>query len=445
MPSPTPRALLLLALSAPLAVLPIVGPNGLWYVWLIALVAALVLLGVDAILCTPRRSLTVDMTLPAKLHVGATTDATARITQLRGRYTVFAEVQFEWSPELDPPPRREVRIGVTTPTTVSFDLRPLRRGTATIHETWLRWRGPLGLMQQQTDVAHRVEIPIYPDIHASREALQMVLKRDLMAGISKTKMIGQGSEFDTMREYVPGLDSRSISWRASARHRKLVCHEYRTERDRQVILALDTGRLMSEQLGPLRKLDHAIHAGLSLAFASLRSGDRTGLFAFDERVRQFLEPRAGLSAMSHLQHAAATLDYQAKETNFTLGLSELALRLRRRSLVVLTTDFVDTTTAELMIQNVGRLVRRHVVVFVTFKDGYTRKVFDQAPTTLSALYRSVIADDFARERELVMRRIRRLGAFTIHAEPAHVTSALLNRYFAIQGRELVLDVSVEVA
>src|SRR5438270_3731 len=114
---------------------------------------------------------------------------------------------------------------------------------------------------------------------------------------------------------------------------------------------------MVEPVDGLTRLDHAINAGLLLSWISLQGGDFVGLLAFDEMLRLYHQPRRGVSNFTRLQRATAGLDYRHTETNFTLGLAELSARLRRRALVILFSDFVDTVTAELMIEATQRLAR----------------------------------------------------------------------------------------
>jgi uncharacterized protein (DUF58 family) len=144
-----------------------------------------------------------------------------------------------------------------------------------------------------------------------------------------------------------------------------------------------------------------------------------------------------MQTFARLQHLSAELDYTASETNFTLGLAELSTRLHRRSLVVVLSDFVDTVTAELMLDNLDRLARRHLVVFVTLRDPSMGELTGAAPGALSDVYRAVVADDFIREREVVQRRVRRLGIHCIDAIPGQVSTQLVNRYLEIKRRELV--------
>jgi uncharacterized protein (DUF58 family) len=376
--------------------------------------------------------------IPTQLYVGA--EGAARVilcARARGP-AVHVGLLCDLSEDLARQPEQEVVLPAGVPVEVDVGLVARRRGKVTLERLHLRWTGPFGLVRRQVALDERASIAVVPDIGAVRRtALRFARDRDVMTGQRSVRFIGEGSEFDAMREYVPGLDHRAISWRATARHRKLICQDFRAERNHQVIVAFDTGHLMAEPLAGIPKLDHAIHTGLVLAYTCLRTGDRVGLFAFDERVRAFAAPRGGVRGFPRIQHVTAGLDYTSAETNFTLGLAELASRLTRRSLVVLLTDFVDTVTAELMIENAGRLARRHLVVFVTLRDRSLEAVAGERPQSLGRLYRSVVASDFVRERDLVLRRLARLGVYTLDAPPEAVSTDLLNRYLAIKRRELV--------
>jgi uncharacterized protein (DUF58 family) len=248
---------------------------------------------------------------------------------------------------------------------------------------------------------------------------------------------GQGSEFESLREYLPGLDSRFIDWKHSARHRKLLCKEFEAERNHFVVMAFDTGHLMREPVDGLARLDHAINAGLLLAWISLRGGDLVGLYGFDATIRQYLSPVRSMGGFARLQQATAALEYTAEETNFTLGLAELNIRLRRRALVVLFTDFVDTTTAELLIESLRRVANKHVVIFVTVRDSAVQALADAEPAGFDDVTRAVIAHDLLRDRRIVLERLERMGLHCLETSPAGLSVALLNRYLLIKRRGLI--------
>jgi uncharacterized protein (DUF58 family) len=174
---------------------------------------------------------------------------------------------------------------------------------------------------------------------------------------------------------------------------------------------------------------------LLLAYVGLKLGDRVGLFAFDERPKLRSGTVAGASAFPLLQRLVAQLDYSTAETNFTLGLSQLAGDLEHRSIVVIFTDFSDSTSAELMLDNVGRLLRRHLVLFVIFRDEELETMANREPQTPEDVSRAVIADAMLRERDVVIERLRRLGVQIVDAPVEEISANLLKTYFAVKRRD----------
>jgi len=433
---PTTRAVAVFAAGIPLAFALVLADPELWpYVPAYLFLACFALLADSALALAPGR-LNVQVNLPPVLYIGQPEDFLVRLEPESHRRPEI-ELLCDVDDNLEQPPRVRAALSEEGATQVTFRLTARRRGKARVERLWLRWPGPLGLVRRLRIIELGNEIAVTPDTRAVKNiALQFA---DPMAfyGIKPQRQQGEGSEFEALREYVPGLDPRSIDWKHSARHMSLVCKEFRSERNHQVVLAFDTGHLMSEPLQGLTKLDHAVNAGLQLGYVSLRAGDRIGVYGFDSRVRLFSQPTGGVGTFWRLQRAASELSYSPEETNFTLGLSSLAARLDRRSLVILQTEFVDTITAELMLENVERLAGRHLVVFVCLQDPQLEATVDGTPASLNSLARSVIADEFLRERRVVLERLRRLGVHCLDVKAGQIGPALINRYLEIKRRELI--------
>jgi len=430
---PTRTAILIAAAAVAVALLPAFVSPGLWRVWIAFVASAVLLSGADALLAPSPRSLRIAATAPPMLYIG---EGPGEL-----RITVGAPDSWRggWALcDLDPLFALQPEQAVSPGMSFAVPLVPMRRGEGRLRAVWLRWRGPRGLFQFELRPPLDLAVAVGPRARAVRRtALRFFGARQYASGIKVEQYTGDGSEFEALREHRPGHDSRAINWKASARHRKLLSQEFRAERNHQVVLAIDTGHLMREPLAGIPRLDHAINGGLLLSYFCLRTGDRVGLFGFDEKVRCFAEPQGNLQAFARLQRLSASLEYSSSETNYTLGLAELSTRLRRRTLVVLLTEFTDTIAAELMLENVDRLSRRHLVLFVALRDAGLDELADHRPTTLADLHRAVVAQDLAREREVVLRRLRRIGAHTVDAPPSSVSVQLLNRYFDIKRRELV--------
>lgn len=434
---PSRRAILLVAAGTALAVLPVLVAPDLWLVWLFAWSFLLLLVALDGVLAPRAADVAHTLALPDTLYMGDPSDLTLALTAPRAPRAVHALVKLDVSDGLTAPLAARALLGAA-PVDVTFPLAATRRGPSRVEAAWVRYTGPFGLLARTARIPLDAEVHAVPNVRGVRQqAIHFASRDSLRSGLRIEQFAGDGSEFDSLREFTPGLDRRAIDWKASARHTELLCRQFRAERNRQIVVAIDAGHLMAEPLDGVPRLDHAIHAGLLLAWFSARAGDKVGFFGFDARPRGFGAPRAGMAAFRAMLELTSGLDYSDAETNYTLGLTELMTRLTRRSLVVVLTDFVDSVTAELMADNVERLARRHLVVFVSLRDPLLDAVAAADPRHLVALNEAVVAESFLRERELVLARLRRRGVFCIDAAPGDLGVHLINRYLDIKRRELI--------
>lgn len=320
---------------------------------------------------------------------------------------------------------------------LAFPFTPDRRGSASLDQLWVRWSGPMGLTWKQKVFDLNLPVPVTTDIQGVRDQAMRLFARDAMFG-SKTQLdIGEGSEFQALRDYQPGMDRRAIDWKQSARHAVLLAKEFRTERNHNVIMALDCGRAACEPVGGMPRVDRFIHAALLLSHACLRTGDRAGLFAFDSRPRLSTGAVGGVNAFRTLQAVAGRIDYSVHETNYTLALATLSGELQRRSLVVVFTDFTDPTAAELMLESLGRLLKRHLVLFVVLRDEELEALVSATPDTPEDVSRAVVAGTLLRERETVIARLRRMGAHIVDAPAGQVGPDVVNAYLDLKRRDLL--------
>jgi uncharacterized protein (DUF58 family) len=434
---PTLRAVLIFAVGIPLALLIVIFDPTLWPLSFNFGVLVLIVTATDAGLAFPPRLLNAKIATPDRLYIGERGAIAITIPAAGFRRTARFEAIAEQHGDIDP---AEVIAGELAPgaeARIALPLVPRRRGRVTIDGIWLRWRGPLSLVEFTRRIAVDRTVEVLPNVRGVHGSALQFFIQEAIYGIKTQVQKGEGTEFEALREYTPGLDSRFIDWKHSARHNKLVCKEFRTERNHQVVMAFDTGYLMLEPVDGLARLDHAINAGLQLAWVSLQGGDLVGTYGFDARVRQYMTPVRGVASFQRLQRATAELDYHHQETNFTLGLAELNARLKRRALVILFTDFVDTITAELLIESMQRVANRHLVVFVTQRGSVLQNAVDAAPRQFGDVAQAVIAQDFLRERSIVFERLERLGIQCLDVPSHSLPVALINRYLTIKQRGLI--------
>lgn len=433
---PTRRALAAWGGAAVLAFAPAIAGPRFWPAWAVAAGGLLALFVFDALRLPRARSFRCSVEAPLRLHPGRPAAALASVA-LAADEPLAVELALDPSGTLGPV-ARSAGVLAGGRGVLPLTLQPERRGMARLDGAWLRYAGPLGLAGATARVPLTFTRPVVPDLQpVERDAIRFFRERDLRAGLKIERYRGEGTEFDALRAFAVGDDPRAVHWKASARHGSLLVRQYRAERNHQVVLVFDTGRLSGERIGPMSRLDHALEAGLLLAFVALASGDRVGTFTFGARVGPALDPAAGVATFPRLVNWSAGVDDRPEETNFTLGLTTLATRLRRRSLAIVLTDFVDTVSAELMVDNVARLAARHVVIFVALRDPSLGALAAARPEDTLTLHRAAVAEGIAREREAVLLRLGRLGVTTIDAVPGAVGPELVNRYLEIRRRERI--------
>jgi uncharacterized protein (DUF58 family) len=437
MTRPTGRTVLIFVAGIPLALLIVIYDSSLWVLSFNYGVLVLLAAVSDLVLAFPPRLLSIRRSVPDKLYIGEHGAITVAILPTPWRRTTGFELMAEQRGEVEPAQIVSGELATGHEARITLPVVPRRRGRVSIARIWVRWRGPLGLVEFIRRIPVDRTIDVLPNVRGVHGAALQFFAQEAVYGIKTQQQTGEGAEFEALREYSPGLDSRFIDWKHSARHRKLLCKEFRTERNHQIIMAFDTGYLMLEPVDAMTRLDHAINAGLILAWVSLQSGDLVGTYGFDAAVRQYLGPIRGVSSFARIQRATAELGYHHQETNFTLGLAELNARLKRRALVILFTDFVDTITAELLIESMQRVANRHVVMFITQRGSVLQRAVDAAPIQFADVAQAVIAQDFLRERSIVFERLERLGVHCVDVPSRGLSVAVINRYLLIKRRGLI--------
>ncbi len=435
--APTSRAILLAAAGAPISLVLAVSAPDAWPLGPAWALGVLALALADAQLGRPNGQLRVEAIVPRLAGIGAGA-ITALLDFAFGKANPrTAEIALEANQFLTVSPVRRDANVVEGHGQTAFKLQPQRRGQARLEYAFVRWQGPLGLAWCQRVEVLGNKIAITPDLEAVERNATRLFSRTFVYGLKPMKDRGDGSEFDALAKFETGMDRRLVDWKQSARHLNLLAKEVRAERNHQIAFAIDTGRLMCEPVAGAPRIDRALNAALMLAYVGLKLGDRISFFGFDAKPNLQTGFVAGPRAFTLLKGLTADLDYSTEETNHTLGLMTLAEKLQRRSMIVVFTDFADTISAELMVESVSRLARRHMIVFVAFHDEELESLRAALPETSDDVSRAVIADQLLKERRIVLARLRRLGVHIVDAPADQLGPELVRAYDELRRRERI--------
>lgn len=433
---PTRTAIWTAAAGAPVTLLVALMVPGRWYAALAWPVAVLLASLADALLGSRPAQAGLRIDLSGTASVGAVVEAKATI-RIAGAAPSRAQLLLAAGPLLE---QEEDGLWVDLAAgkgMAAIPLRAARRGTAHVAQGWLRWKGPLGLVWKQRIIPLDATMAILPDIRPVHDRGAQIFQRHALQGLMAQVDRGDGADFDALVEFRSGMDRRAIDWKQSARHSKLHAKEFRSERNNQIVFAIDAGRQMSEPVAGLSRLDRVVSAMLLTAWVALKLGDRVALHAFDSRPRIASGLVSGAAAFGELQRLAARIDYSGEESNYTHALTTLATRLTRRSMIILFTEFTDLTSAEFLVRAAARLVETHLLLVVVLRDEELESILDRRPRSADDVTRAVTAAALLKDRLMVLTRLRHLGAHVIEAEHDRVGDRLVQSYVDLKRRNLL--------
>ncbi|HEX6493515.1 MAG TPA: DUF58 domain-containing protein [Candidatus Dormibacteraeota bacterium] len=321
------------------------------------------------------------------------------------------------------------------PGEVAYTLTSRVRGSGHFGRTVVRAEGPWRLGWRQSSLGAPATVRVDPDLSAVR-SFEALARRGQLAemGVRSLRRPGEGTEFERVRDAVPDDPLRTINWRATARSGRLMATELIPERAQPVIICLDHGRLMGVGAGALTKLDHAINAALLLVHVALRSGDRAGLLAFDDRVTVALGPRAGRGQMRAVLDAMQPLRAGLIEADYDEALAYLSRWQRRRALLAIFTDVLDTDQGAALLRQCARLRRRHLPLVITVRDPALDDAARMVPRDAPDAYARAVAGGLLADREASLQVLRRSGVDCIDADARTLSPRLVNRYLELKRR-----------
>ncbi|MCX4664204.1 DUF58 domain-containing protein [Streptomyces uncialis] len=432
-----------MALTGRAALLAALGtlPVGLWEPGLTGILAVNAPLALacacDFALAAPVRRLRLTRSGDTSVRLGDPADVTLTVTNPTGR-PLRARLRDAWPPSAWTPgteieaSRHRLTIPPGERRRVTTRLRPTRRGDRQADRVTIRSYGPLGLFARQG--THQVPwtVRVLPPFHSRKHLPSKLARLRELDGRTSVLTRGEGTEFDSLREYVPGDDTRSIDWRATARRSAVAVRTWRPERDRHILLVLDTGRTSAGRVGDAPRLDAAMDAALLLAALASRAGDRVDLLAYDRRVRALVQGRTAGQLLPAFVNAMAPLEPELLETD-ARGLTATALRSApRRSLIVLLTGLDAAPVEEGLLPLLPQLTRRHTVLVAAVADPHI-ETMSKSRGTPDAVYEAAAAARAQAERHRTAEQLRRHGVTVVDATPAALPPALADAYLALKA------------
>ncbi len=434
------------ALLVSLGVVPVViaGASNATAAWVALLGWLAIALGAGAIdlsLAASPRRVRLSRELPARVRLGETVPADLVVENEGGRM-LRATVRDGWEPSagvagtnrsrLDVPPGERRRL--------TLALTPWRRGDRRSAHVTIRAAGPLGLWSRQATLAAPGRLRVLPPFHSRAHLPSRLRRLRELDGRTPLLIRGQGTEFDSIREYVRGDDVRSIDWRATARHvdpevpggTRLMVRTWRPERDRRIVIVADTSRTAAARVSDEPRLDTSWEAALLLAALASHAGDRVDFLAWDRRARGRVHGASGAELLARMVDTMAGIDAELIEADWAGLPAQVRRMTSRHALVVLLTAADSPGISRGLLAVLPQLTSRHTVLVASVTDP-ALLASSRRRGALDEVYAAASAERALLDGERVAAAIRRLGGLTVAAAPHELPPALADRYLELKA------------
>lgn len=320
---------------------------------------------------------------------------------------------------------------------IEYKLRPTRRGEYSFGFIRVFATTKVGLLSRRITCGNEQMVKVYPSYLMLHRYELMAMSNNLTElGIKKIRRVGHHTEFEQIKEYVKGDDYRTINWKASARRHQLMVNVYQDERSQPIFSVIDKGRMMQQAFREMTLLDYAINASLVLSYVAIHKDDKAGLATFNEHFDTFVPASRQSNQMQIILESLYNQRTSFGETDYSALCVHLNKHLRKRSLLILYTNFESMSSMQRQLPYLRQLAGQHRLLVVFFEDAELKLLIQRQPTTTEAYYRQVIGEKFAYEKRLIVSTLKQYGIYSLLTTPENLSVDVINKYLEMKGRQL---------
>jgi len=320
-----------------------------------------------------------------------------------------------------------------------YPLTPKERGTYLFGKLNIYVKSPLGLISKRYISSEENSLPCYPSfIHLHQYELLALQNEFLLGGIKKIRKIGHTMEFEQIKNYVVGDDIRTINWKATGKHHRLMVNQYQEERAQRVYMIIDKGRTMKMPFDEMSLLDYSINATMALAHIILKKQDRAGMMTFSKKTENKVVADSKLGQMKRIAESLYNIQTNFYESDFNRLYTDIRNSINQRSLLLLFTNFETLDALKRQLKYLRAIAKNHLLVVIFFKNSEAAKMLEKTATkSTQEVYDQIIAEKFEYEKKLIRQELQKYGIFSVYTLPENLNISVINKYLEIKARGLL--------
>lgn len=321
---------------------------------------------------------------------------------------------------------------------LGYSLTPKERGEYHFGNLNIFVNSPIGIISRRFFFQNNDTLPTYPSfIHLKRYELMAIQNEFLLGGIKKIRRIGHTMEFEQIKEYIQGDDIRTLNWKATSKHNKLMVNQYQDEKSQRIYMVIDKGRTMQMPFKGISLLDYSINATMALSYIILKKGDQAGMMTFSKKIENKVVANNKAGQLKNISEALYNIQTNFYESDFSKLYQGIKTSITQRSLVLLFSNFETLDALNRQIKYLRAIAKNHLLVVVFFKNSEFQKIINTPPKNIQGVYDKIIAEKFEYEKKLIIQELKKYGIYTIYTLPENLSIEAINKYLEIKSRGLL--------
>lgn len=318
---------------------------------------------------------------------------------------------------------------------INYDIVPKSRGIYEFGKIHVLINSQFKLIQRKISFDKSQSVKVYPSFIQYKKYSFLALNDRLQeVGVKKIRRLGGATEFEQIREYVPGDDIRRINWKATSRRQTLLMNHYETEKSQNIYFLIDKGRMMHAPFNGMALFDYAINSTLVMAGIAQGKGDKTGLITFSNLIGSFITANGRRENINTISEALYSQETRLRESDFLRLYKNIRIRIKRRSLLMMFTNFESNTTLQRQLPYLKALAHHHVLVLVMFENAEVKNLAEKATSGVKNIYDQTTAEHHILEKARITKELAKNGIYTILTEPQNLTINTINKYLELKAK-----------
>jgi len=316
-------------------------------------------------------------------------------------------------------------------------LRPVKRGIYQFGKLNIFISSPIKLAMLRLQFSDNKEVSVYPSFVQMHKYELIALANKAQLGVKRVRRLGHTMEFEQIKEYSKGDDYRTINWKATAKHTKLMVNQYQDEKSQNIYSIIDMGRTMKMPFNGMTLLDYAINSTLTFSNIVMKKKDKAGLISFEKYIHSYIKPDSNRQHLQNIFESLYAIDTQFNESDFERLYTFVRHRIPTRSMLMLYTNFEHINSMRRQLPFLIKLSKKHLLVVIIFENTELRKLLNTQPVDNQSLYHKIVATDFDIQKKMMVKELNVYNIQSILTSPQNLTTATINKYLQLKARGLI--------